>query len=161
TKSFANVSRITIPDPAATTTLGEALVVLNLAKKEMRELVFNKFEDRLPELAKLHLAAEPVNQDDEETYEPLKKLLSPSCDHFTLTRRGLGLSAREAPTCIKPQEYSETLASDEAKKLADDVTKLKGGAKQAELRIEGLDKKTGQIDAGLRSAAQRIGALEQ
>src|SRR5215471_11421896 len=45
--SFKTVSRLTVPDPAGTTTLGEALLILSLAKPQMRENVLKEFKKRV------------------------------------------------------------------------------------------------------------------
>ncbi len=47
TASFAEVSRLTVPDPSGTTTLGEALLILSLAKPEVRRAVLDEFQIRI------------------------------------------------------------------------------------------------------------------
>jgi hypothetical protein len=43
----SRISRFTVPDPAGTTTLGEALMVLSLAQPNIRKKVFDEFEKRI------------------------------------------------------------------------------------------------------------------
>lgn len=84
--------RLTIPDPAGTTTLGEALMVLNLGKKEHRISIVNDFARSLPGyLAGLGLENLPGRlsrlsswDDDDDDRPPLRSW-------FPLLRRALNL----------------------------------------------------------------------
>jgi hypothetical protein len=44
---FAEISRFTVPDPSATTTLGEALLILSLASPAMRAAIMWEFQTRV------------------------------------------------------------------------------------------------------------------
>lgn len=83
------VTHFTLPDPAATTTLGEALMVLSLASPISRTAVVNDFKaGLLTEINKLKLQETPVknksNQDDPE-------LLGNVDARFAFMRNALGL----------------------------------------------------------------------
>jgi len=91
---FGPVSRRTIPDPAAVTTLGEGLMVLSLAKRELRRTILCEFESNLGgSLSGLGLY-DPADYEDSKN-NPLTAIGNGG--RFALLERALGVSCGAAP----------------------------------------------------------------
>jgi hypothetical protein len=69
-ESFKAVSILTVPDPAGTTTLGEALMIMSLAKPEIRSSIFTNFADSFKK--QKPASFQPANWTESE--DPFKNL---------------------------------------------------------------------------------------
>jgi hypothetical protein len=103
-KAFGPVSRRSIPDPASVTTLGEALMVLSLAKKDLRQPILCEFEQKLKNtLSNLGLfTAEDFKH---SKTNPLSAIESGG--HFTLMEQALGISCGYTAILPVPGQFSD------------------------------------------------------
>jgi hypothetical protein len=90
-RTMARFTRFALPDPAGTTTLGEALMVLSLGTRDSRLKVMENFrKDLKVRLRELNLAAGAAEDHDKDTWQSDEKF-------FTLTYRVLGLATSSRP----------------------------------------------------------------
>lgn len=84
------VTHFTLPDPAATTTLGEALMVLSLANPGSRKKIVERFTSNLQDrIADLRLQETPVKNKTANADDP--ELLNEPAARFALMRKAMGL----------------------------------------------------------------------
>lgn len=84
------VTHFTLPDPAATTTLGEALMVLSLANPGSRKKIIDKFRDHLQErIDDLQLQDTPVKNKSANAGDP--EMLNEPGARFAFMRKAMGL----------------------------------------------------------------------
>lgn len=84
-KSTARFTRLTIPDPAGTTTLGEALMVLSLGRHTQRGRVLDNFRHRLKDRLEALVLRESFAQ-GQDSWK-----IETNTSFFTSTNRALGL----------------------------------------------------------------------
>lgn len=112
-KLAAQTTRLLAPDPAGTTTLGEALMVLSLGRRINRVRIMNRFRDGLKQRLE-ELALHDTFSDEEDTWKD-----DGSSKFFTSTRRALGLDvAGGANPALEPLTAMQLEILHAAEKLA-------------------------------------------
>lgn len=101
------VSRNSLPDPVSAGTLGEALIILSLAKPEFRDQIMKDFTDKVgDEMAKVRY---PLPRGIEKNPQ---NTINITPDSFNLTKRALDVGSTTSYTALQQEIVSSiTLAS--------------------------------------------------
>lgn len=119
------VAHFTLPDPAATTTLGEALMVLALAKADSRAEIAKNFVEGLGDRIKTFEPAVP-RKGGEDSF-----LLKNNDDRFTSMRRIMGMYKSEANKENKPATPNENYTTSAQQEI---IRAIQSGAVEAVTR---------------------------
>ena len=163
-----------VPDPAAITTLGEALMVLSLARPAYGKEIMDDFSNRLPAVLQsmglgLNEIAIPSGVKDQNQNAPSPEdFLRDSSTRFALTKRALGLDGNgalnEAHKLTAAQleiagaidRYNRHRIIEHVKLLAEELNNLDNRLLNAKEKEVTLKREVGDLDRGLKDLYQKL-----